>query len=958
MKSQLLMKASVSLLAFVAAVPAAFAQDAAATAATAVDTPVSDAEIIVTGSRIEGNSTFKAPTPVTTLSQDQLVAAAPATIADALRLLPAIVPVGGPTAGGGTANGGQNFINMRGLGNDRTLVLVNGMRFVPAGPSGLIDTNLIPQGLVSRVDVVTGGASAAYGSDAVAGVANFVIDTRFKGLKLDTYLGVSQRGDNQEFKIQASGGFDALDGRLRVVASGEHYNSKGVSGDARDFRRVAGNQIRNPAATANFIRADDVRTPFTLGGLVVVGAGGTTANNNLISGLKFEQGGGTTAYNYGLNATTVRATSGTQDGGDGYSVSIGQEIVRPLKRDTAYLHTELDVLDNLTLIAEGNYGKTESVFENSPTVATLTVQRGNPFLAVADPALVGRMSALGVTSLRLNRLILERGPTLTTNENETLRGMFGIKADLLGLNWNAAYQYGRNDNHSETANNLITANLTRAVNAVSSGGQVVCSDTLSASAATRAAATGCVAFNPLGFNSPSDPALDYVMGTSVFDTRTTQNVFDATVSGPLFELPAGPLQFAAGYEWRKISANTVADALSLTGAYRLVNQQNFTGSYSINEFFGELQVPILKDSVIAQSFDINLAARHTDYSTSGGVDTWKVGFSWEINDWLRLRGTRSRDIRAPNLSELFAPGTGRTNTVNVPQAGGGVAANQFNESTVGNPGLRPEVAKTYGAGLVFTPTFVPGLAMSVDYYKINLDGSIDSLTAQTLTDQCYLQSITAACSAISTTGGRGVVTPGLAVTSIEIKPTNFVSLKTSGIDFEASYRGEFGPGNFTLRALASHAIELTTDNGVTLQTDAAGQNTGSLPKWTYRFTAAYDFTSGFGIQGVARGVSGGVYNNNYIVCTTDCPLSTADRRTVNLNSIPGAFFFDLNASYNFEVSNVKSQVFLSVRNVTNKDPVLVGNGPTGNNTPAYPQTNRTLYDVLGRVFRMGVRLRV
>lgn len=942
MKSQLLMKASVSLLAFVAAVPAAFAQDAAATAATGVDTPVSDAEIIVTGSRIEGNSTFKAPTPVTTLSQDQLVAAAPATIADALRLLPAIVPAGGPAAGLGTANGGQNFINMRGLGNDRTLVLVNGMRFVPAGPTGLIDTNLIPQGLVSRVDVVTGGASAAYGSDAVAGVANFVIDTRFKGLKLDTFRGVAQRGDNQEFKIQASGGFDALDGRLRMVASGEYYDSKGVSGNARDFRRVAGNQIRNPAAPANVIRADDVRTPFTLGGLVVVGAGGTTANNNLISGLKFEQGGGTTAYDYGLNATTVRATSGTQDGGDGYSVSIGQEIIRPLKRSTAYLHTEFDVLDNVTLIAEGNYGKTKAVFENSPTVATLTVQRGNPFLAVADPALVGRMSALGVTSLRLNRLILERGPTLTTNENETLRGMFGIKADLLGLNWNVAYQYGRNDNHSETANNLITANLTRAVNAVASGGQVVCSDTLSASATTRAAATGCVAFNPLGFNSPSDPALDYVMGTSVFDTRTTQNVFDATVSGPLFELPAGPLQFAAGYEWRKISANTVADALSLTGAYRLVNQQNFTGSYSINEFFGELQVPILKDSVIAQSFDINLAARHTDYSTSGGVDTWKVGFSWEINDWLRLRGTRSRDIRAPNLEELYA--TGRQNNITIIDSLTQQTYTAVPNQTFGNLALQPERANTLVLGAVFQPT--SNLNFAIDYYSIKINGAIRSIGGAQAVEQCNLSSQTSSiCSFVT----RDPVTR--AVVRTQTAPFNLTSQETSGVDFEGRWKIALGEGSskLTLRLLGSYVhknivfsplIANPVNDAGNLISQSLGAAT-SQPRWRVTGTANFE-----------TGPFAAYVQTRYIGAFTWDKTRTLGVDT-DFNYVAPQVYVDAQLSVKIPFMNHDQEFYLNIQNLLDKQPPYAPI-PTGA-TPLPTQPG--LYDQVGRMFRVGLRAR-
>ncbi|NLR40552.1 TonB-dependent receptor [Novosphingobium sp. ERW19] len=942
MKLYPLMQASVSLIACAAMTNVATAQEASSAAVSAEEqAPVSDAEIIVTGSRIEGNSTFKAPTPVTSLSQDQLVASAPATIADGLKILPAIVPTGGPSAGGGTANGGQNFLNMRGLGTARTLVLVNGMRFVPAGPSGLIDTNLVPQGLVSHVDVVTGGASAAYGSDAVAGVANFVLDTKLKGLKLDTYYGVSQRGDNQEFKFQLSGGFQAMDGRLRVVASGEHYDNKGVPGNARDFRRKAANQIRDPAAPANFIRAEDVRTPFTLGGLVVVGGGGTSANNNLISGLKFEQGGGTTAYDYGRNATTIRATSGTQDGGDGYSVSVGQEIIRPLRRDALFMHSELDVLDNVTLIAEGTYGKTTSVFENSPTVATVTIQRANPFLAAADPALVNRMTALGVTNLRLNRLILERGATLTTNDNETVRGLFGFKAELLGLNWNASYQYGRNDNHSETNNNLLTANLNRAVNAVRSGNQVVCADTLSGNQATRDAAAGCVAFNPFGFESPSASALDFVMGTSVFDTRTTQHVVDGTVSGSLFELPAGPVQFAAGYEWRKLSATTVADDLSIAGAYRLVNQQNFAGSYSINEFFGELQLPIFKDSALGRSFDVNLAARHTNYSTSGGVDTWKAGFSWQLTDWLRLRGTRSRDIRAPNLEELYA--TGRQNNITVIDSLTQKTYTAVPNQTFGNLALNPEKANTLVLGAVFEPT--SNLNLAVDYYSIKINDAIRSIGGAQAVEQCNLSNQTSSiCSFVTRDPSTQAVVKTLTA------PFNLTRQETSGVDFEARWRLGLGSDSkVTMRLLGSYVhknivfsplIANPVNDVGNLISQSIGQAT-SQPRWRVTGTVNFD-----------KGPFAAFVQTRYIGAFTWDKTRTLGVDT-DFNYVSPQVYVDAQLSVKVPFMDHDQEFYLNVQNLLDKQPPYAPL-PTGA-TPL--PTQPVLYDQIGRMFRVGLRAR-
>jgi len=275
---------------------------------------------------------------------------------------------------------------------------------------------------------------------------------------------------------------------------------------------------------------------------------------------------------------------------------------------------------------------------------------------------------------------------------------------------------------------------------------------------------------------------------------------------------------------------------------------------------------------------------------------------------------------------------------------------------VGNLALTPEIAKTYGAGVVFTPTFLPGFAASVDYYNIELSDAISTYGIQTIADQCYLQNIGSACNFIITNLGRGVVGNNADIISIEVVPQNFVAIKTSGIDLEASYRRQVGPGNLTLRALASYAIEQKTDNGLIAVTDAAGESTGNLPDWTYRFSAGYDFDGGFSVQAIARGVSGGVYNNNYIVCDTDCPVSTADFRTINTNKIAGAIYFDFNGGYKFDLMTTKAEAFFAIRNLFNEAPVLVANGPNGDNTGANPQTNRNLYDTLGRVFRFGVRV--
>jgi len=941
--------------------------------------------ITVTGSRIVRDG-YDAPTPVSVVSTKELKAEAPANISDFVNTLPAVR--GSTTAAstnGSLSNGaaGINSVNLRALGAARTLVLFDGQRSVASTTTGSVDVNTFPQALIQRVEVVTGGASSAYGSDAVSGVVNFILNKEFTGFAAEYEYGVTTYGDGPNHKFSGTVGKPFAEGRGHIIASVEHFTQEGIQSIDRDWNDSGYFLANNPAYSAaacrdtlastlcvnEFLIGSGIGTgQFTPGGLVSTGPlRGTyfgsvnpATGKATVNQLNFGTTSGQWMVGGDLDITT--------EGHSGSATLLPSE-----KRTSAFGRLSYEFSPAFELFGQFAYSKYngESFYQQTPTTG-VTIQRDNAFL---PDSVRTAMVTNNLSSIQIGTSNIFLPPQGSDNTREVFRYVAGANGEfgIMGKEWkwDAYYQLGKTKTSELLTNAWNIARMANATDAVVAqagnvggyaAGTIVCRINVDTNATNND--TACVPLNRIGTNGASQAAIDYVLYNGLQPLRKQELKQEVAAfnfsTNDLFNTWAGPVSLAFGGEYRKESVTGSVDDLFrprvangvTTGTWIYGNYLPTVGAYDVKEGYIETIIPIMS------GMDFNGAVRVTDYSTSGTVTTWKAGLTWQITDDVKFRTTVSRDIRAPNLSELFAPGTGRTNTVNVPQPNGSIAANQFNESTVGNPDLKPEVAKTLGFGFVVTPEFIPGFAMSVDYYKIDLSGSIDSLTAQTLTDQCYLQQIATACTAISTTGGRGVTTPGLAVTSIEIKPTNFVSLETSGLDLEASYRREIGPGNFTLRALASHAIELTTDNGVTLNTNAAGQNTGALPSWTYRFTAAYEFNSGFSIQGVARGVSGGVYNNNYIVCSTDCPLSTADNRTVNLNSIPGAFFFDMNASYNFEVAGVKTQAFLSVRNLTNKDPVLVGNGPTGNNTPAYPQTNRALYDVLGRVFRMGVRIKM
>jgi iron complex outermembrane receptor protein len=969
---------------------AASAQDAPAPSEVDATGP----EITVTGSRIVRDG-YDAPTPVSVISTKELKAEAPANISDFVNTLPAVRGSGtAASTNGSLSNGaaGINSVNLRNLGPARTLVLFDGQRSVASTTTGSVDVNTFPQALIQRVEVVTGGASSAYGSDAVSGVVNFILDKSFTGFKSEYEYGITTYGDGPNHKFSATGGASFADGKGHILLSGEYFTQEGIQSIDRDWNDTGFFLINNPAYSTAV--GGNCRAPTGyVAGTPITGCGpeylisANTGTGQFTPGGLISTGPLRGTYFGSINPATGKAsvnqlnfgtTSGQwMLGGDLDITTAGHRgsatLLPSEKRASGFGRLSWEFSPAIQVFVQGAYShyNGQSYYQQTPTTG-VTIQRDNAFLPDSVRA---AMVTNNLTSVQIGTSNIFLPPQGSDNTRDVLRivtgGSGAFSTGSLDWQWDAYYQFGQTKTEELLTNAWHIQRMAAATDAVVAAagnvggyaaGTIVCRINVDTNTANDD--RSCVPLNRIGTNGASQAAIDYVLYNGLQPLRRQtlkQQVAALNFStNNLFDLPAGPISLAFGGEWRREEVTGSVDPLFrpivaggvTTGTWIYGNYLPTFGAYTVKEGFVETIIPVIK------GLDLNGAARLTDYSTSGSVVTWKGGVTWQLIDDLKIRGTISRDIRAPNLSELFAPGTGRTNTVNVPQPNGTVAANQFNESTVGNPALVPEEALTYGIGAVVTPSFVPGLAFSVDYYRIDLSGAIDSLVAQTLVDQCYLQSIATACSAISTTGGRGVTTPGLAVTSIEIKPTNFVSVKTSGIDVEASYRREIGPGNVTLRALVSRAFELKTDNGVTLATDGAGQNTGGLPDWTYRFSAGYDMQNGLSVQGIARGVSGGVYNNNYIVCTTSCPVSTADRRTVNTNDIPGAFFFDLNLNYSFEISKAKAEMFLSIRNITDRDPVLVGNGPTGNNTPAYPQTNRALNDVLGRVFRMGFRLAI
>ncbi|MBD3744595.1 MAG: TonB-dependent receptor [Sphingopyxis terrae] len=907
---------------------AAFAQqasaDEAATEAGPAEAAPGNGDIIVTGSRIARSGTFTAVTPVTSLSGESLEASQPASIAAAVNNIPSLAPTIGQNNGAGTTQGSQNFLNLRGLGMTRTLTLLDGRRFTSSTADSRVDVNILPSGLVSRVDVVTGGASAAYGSDAVAGVVNFILDKEFTGLKGHASYGMSGHGDNEDFRAVLNWGGDITD-RLHMIASIEYSNNLGVAGDARDFRRNAGNFITNPAGgTPQRLRADRVLATATTGGLIVTGAGGTTAANASFQGIQFGPGGTLLPYDYGTITVGRGTASGQQAGGDGYNTFSDQEITRPLKRMLAFGRADYEVTDGLTLFTELSFARTEATFSNSMTNSTgsgaLTIRRDNAFL---PETLRTQMTNSGVTSLTMTRYTTEAGPTITRNINETTRMLFGAEGKLGGLRWNASYQHGENTSINRIFANLIPTRLALAVDAVRApSGAIVCRSTLTDPT------NGCVPFNPFGVGSPSQGSLDYVFGTSRVDTHTKQDFAQAEVSGDLFDNWAGTVSFAAGAEYRR-EAVTVAVQPDVQN-FRLANTLPWSGHYTIKEVFAEAVVPLLADVPFAQHVELNLAGRHADYSNSGGVNSWKIGLNWQINDDLRFRGTRSRDIRAPNLTELYEAGASSSLALNDPFNAGIRVPNVINIDR-GNPGLRPEIADTWVAGLVLQPSWLPNFNLAVDFYDIKVRDAIVQINGQQVLDFCF-DGADDLCGFI-TRNGAGTLT------SVVRPRYNFVSLKTRGVDVESSYRTSLGSdANLSLRGLLTYVDRLDQETPGAASIENAGSlgQAGAVTKWRAALTSNLEVGPfEWFLQGRYLG-SGKIMN------------SWTEGVQADINHVKAQVYFDTQISYNFERGGGDYELYLNVQNLLDHKPPFVPlNGPT----------NAVLYDPIGRMFRAGVRFK-
>ena len=929
-----------ALIAALASAPA-YAQDTAAEAQS--EEPI----ITVTGTRVQRDG-YQAPTPRTVLGTDQLERSTTGNVADFVNDLPQLSGSATPANSNSAISSGLaglNALNLRDLGAPRTLVLLDGQRSVSSSITGVVDINTFPQALISRVEVVTGGASAAYGSDALSGVVNFVLDKKFTGLKGEIAGGVTTYGDDQSWNVSLAGGFSFLQGRGHVLVSGELMHRDGIYGTGDRTWNKTGTFLvdTNPAYVAGngqperLIASGVQISNATRGGIIT---------STALRGIAFGPGGSTYNFVYG---------SATRDpwtlGGNWQANQLNESVTldSPEDRKGLFGRVSFDVTPDVNIYVQASWNRDHVINSSSEQyhLGDLTIKADNAFLpqSVRDQAQLS-----GITQFSFGKFITDLPKRGTDNERTVQRYVIGGEGfvTLLGSrwSWDLYYQRGQTDSSQTLPNITNTARFNAAIDAVRNpAGQIVCRSTLTAPT------NGCVPLNLFGEGVVSSAALAYVLGSPHRDETFTQDVVSFSITGEPFSTWAGPVSIATGGEWRRETVSGVVDPVYSAG-WRNGNFLVSTGHYDVKEAFLEVVVPLAKDTPFLHSLEFNGAVRATDYSISGYVTTWKVGGTWEPIPDIRFRATRSRDIRAPNLADLFTAGVANSSTVRDPTRNNAVTA--YTGLRIGNLNLKPEIADTLGFGAVFQPSFLPGFNASIDYYNITIAGAIGMITPQETVDFCYA-GIQTACAAIT----RGTNAGGQPIfTQILRQPFNLLSQKSRGIDFEASYahRVEIGgtSGTISFRALATHFLENSSDNGIAAPTDTVGSNAeDGPPNWRYAVNLNYSNDSiGFTIGG--RGISSGTISNIYVVCTMGCPLSTATNPTINSNYLPGAFYFDASFVYKFHLGETRVQAFLNVKNLTNKDPAIVPRDGAGGGFFAI-SANPTLYDTLGRTFRAGIR---
>ncbi len=928
-------------------------------------------EIIVTGSRIKKQD-FVSNSPVATVSAEQFEKTFSINTENLLNSLPQTVP--GLDRTSNNPGNGSATVDLRGLGANRTLVLVNGTRQVPFGQDGVVDLNTIPVSLIENVEVLTGGASSVYGADAVAGVVNFILDEDFEGFESNIGYSITDRADAGLFNLSGTLGANFDDGRGNVVLDVSYANRDQLFQGDREFSQVA--LVDNGGSTA-----------------LQPGGSSGIPQGALFTGLNF--GNGVTANGVFTNDGGLRPFVATGADNDFYNYAPVNFLQLPQERFTITSLGSYEINNHVEVYARGSFSQNRVDSQLAPTPIFAPVGGestpfsldGNPFLTPQAQQLISDAIGSGVDTdgdgiddtavpagFNLRRRLEEVGPRVTSDINDVFQITLGARGDINDTwSYDAYFQEGRtvraltqlgNVSRTRFAQALLLADADEDGNVdVDANGNPSCADTSS-----NGAATGCVPLNLFGAGNISQGAADFLNTAVASTAEFQQTIVQGNLSGDLgkYSLTEEPIGVAIGAEYIETEADfRPSQDLAAGNIAGFNGSPPSGGTIDVYSVYGELFVPLLSDLPFAESISLDLAGRYSDYSTTGENYTYKIGGSWTVNDQFRIRGNYNRAVRAPNIAELFAPiaqnfpgaqdpcsaNGNPTAAVTAVCIATGVPANNVgsvNINTIsgqvqslggGNPNLDVETADTFTVGVVVEPDLVPGLSFSVDYYDIVIDDAIAAFGGGA-------QNVLTTCLTNADLGGVGsqfcdVIQRNSdgSIQSISLQAQNVAESSVAGIDILARYGFEFADyGDFNISYnstinLENDFIAFEGDNTITC--DGEFGTTCGEPDPSYRHRVTGGWNKGpFAAQIVWR----------YVGSVDD----DAAPGTNFVEDIEAFNYFDASASWdltdNFAIT-------VGMNNVFDKNPPIIGDNDEQANT--FPAT----YDVFGRTLFASLRTR-
>ena len=890
-----------------------------------------------------------------TLGADQIELTATVNTEQLLNTMPQMVPGFDRTSnnpGNGTAT-----VDLRGLGSNRTLVLINGTRAVPTTQGGSVDINNIPTALIERVEVLTGGASAVYGSDAVAGVVNFVLKDDFEGVSFNVMTEQTEEGDAELTSVDLTIGGNIADGRGNVVINAQYTDRSDLFQGDRGFANFA--QFDDTDANGNPILINGGSSGVPGTSIFAGGLGGFSPDS---SGIVFGDNGAARPF----------VTGG--DDNDFYNYAPVNYIQLPQTRFQANALGHFDVSDKIQVYGRMMFTQSKVPQQLAPTPifqagAEFTLD-GSPFLPAATQQVLSDALGSGVDSdgdgiddtatAFVRRRLVEVGPRISDDKYTNFQLLAGVRGDIgeTGWTYDVYVSEGEVSNSNTQSGNVNRDRFLQALlldlNADPTGG--TCVDT-----ANNGSTVGCAPMNIFGPGNISDDAAAFLRTAVAAEGEFEQRVWAASFAGDLFNLPAGAVAAAFGFERIELRSDFRPSQDLAAGTIAGFNGSPASGgAFDSDAFFGELLVPVVRDLPMAEAIDLELAYRTTDYSTVGSVDNYKIAGSWTIVPQVRVRGGFNTAIRAASIGELFAPQSEGFPGASDPCAGesapvdaataaictatgvpagavGSVAidpaAGQIRGLFGGNPNLSEEEADTITVGVVIEPDwFVEDLTVSLDYFDIKIDGAIASFGGgvNNILNVCY----------DATNAAGGVGSPFCnavnrradgTIEFVEATSQNIAEVTLKGFDLQASYSRDLFGGDMQVNYVGTYTTESTTvpfAGGDPIECEGQfGLDCGEpLPEYKHRMTFNWSkdkITS----QLLWR----------YVGEVKDDDVDT----TYFIETIDGTHYFDGVVSYavtdNYRVS-------LGVDNLFDEKPPILGDNQEQANT--YPAT----YDVFGRTY--------